>query len=891
MSDNNVVEVLEDKALKLLASDPVTAVHVSKLTKTIAEKELSSGEVDVSGLNLNQITEVIGREEEAASFIFKLFPELNFVADLVSTLVLTELGVNNYKVRFDLKTTELPAEVIGDINGLLTDYMEEEYEITDSLYDIVYDCLYRTGSYVEAILPENVLDDIIAGRVVSTVSLEEDKELMKKLDASTGKGILGSPLDNLGLEEEEKDIIGAMEDFTSFTVTDNWDILKKPLVDKVIRSSAVLDAMGGLNDVVALEDDFLMRTPTEETKADIIHVEDLHLRNPVGKPGIIKFNSGTVVPVHEKGRPENLIGVLILLDGDNAAVDTEESDDFSNFILRDGSTEFQKGKNEELSEAAVRLGVLTEKDEPLDESTVQAFSEIFNRDILTRLKNGLPGDNLAVGGSQYLYTVMLHRALENMETKILYLPEQLVQYHALEYRDNGVGKSLIGDLVILASMKASLLMSGFENEISNNIQTDLVRIKIDDKDRRPEKTLATIKNLTLQLKEKNMSRWSLNPAEINDWLRSRGTRFQIEAHPRLPDTTIEYDKVETSKPTRDDSEPIIDKITKSMIFQMGMHPEIMDNIYEAKFASVAESTRIFTERRSLRRKTTLMKHTTSKTRKIIRADGKLRKALVEIFDKRERLLNKTVFKDTTKKYKDSEDDDHNDCVNYLIAHVIKGVRTTLPSQRSEDDEILAKEFSAYKERLEDRVQVLLGEDEASILGEAEDDREILLSLWKTKLLRQWCADNNYMTEVDDLIRTDSLDEPLVDIKVMTTDYLEKFVGPTLDMLKVLVKAKRKNDARIEKLEAEPEEETEGDELEATPGGDGVGDGTLTEEPDSTEDGTGDDLEPDATEDDADPDASTDDDTDDTTETEDEEPDASADNAEDEFTEEPDATEE
>ncbi len=843
MKENEIQKnrITPTKVLEIYRRSPGTAAAISKLVQGEDNSTNESKGFDMGSLGVEKTNKRMIEEKADIANIFRLFPEFRFVADVVTTMTLASADKGAYTTNFKLENNPFPNDINSRVLTAISSHMEKNYKITDGLYKVTYECLFGAGSYAETIIPENVLDDIIASRVSAPqVSVEGDDDFGSRVGALLGSGknhgFLGNPSNgSVSMENDEySPYVPAMERFPTIEVTDNWNVLKTPDMKRVEARDKAYEAMGVMSGKVSMEDDLIFRKPQNQLKADVLRVENLNLRDPIGKPSITKINSEAIIPIFLKSKPEEHIAYFILIDEEGLPVSkVKEDEDFSHDIqLASGSVDFNgSAESKKLSKAAKNLGLMTD-DAPVNNEVVQKFSELIEEDFSDRLKSGIHGGLASFDGSKDLYEIMLRKTLKNMGCKMLYMPAEMLQYTALDYRQNGTGKSLMQDVIMVASMRAALMMSSVNNEIQNNITTTIVDIALDPNDKSPEKTYEMIKAYVLKMKENNMHDFTIDPTSINDWLSSIGVRFQISEHPRLPNVKIDFSTEETSKPDTGDAENMMEKLTKSMILSVGLMPEILDNIHDSTYASISEANRVLMDRRNEERRKVLMQHVTSKVKKIMRADEELHKVIIEVLEDNKISLKKNVLKAKNIRYNKETKPVVNE---WIVGLYIDYITCTLPSQNG-DDSSLEEEFGKYKDSLDDRIELILGDGVGELLADLEEYREPALELWKNHLLRTWCVDNNYLPEVDDIIQTDSLGEPIVDLEVVAKSMSEGLAKSTAGFVALMKELKAKNDARLEEAGKEEEEETEDDDDEPEQPADDTAPEPTEDEPEPPEDG-------------------------------------------------------
>jgi len=122
--------------------------------------------------------------------VLEILPELDYVASIVISGILSTKDLITCKLNFDSLAHGINQELMADLIKELRRFFETTYPIHDYLYEILYDTMFRTGSYALGIIPESSVDRIInegGGRIGSEAYDQDLRGAMKV------RGILGNP--------------------------------------------------------------------------------------------------------------------------------------------------------------------------------------------------------------------------------------------------------------------------------------------------------------------------------------------------------------------------------------------------------------------------------------------------------------------------------------------------------------------------------------------------------------------------------------------------------------------------------------------------------------------------------------------------------------------------
>lgn len=223
--------------------------------------------------------------------VLEILPDLEYVASIVISGIISTKDLMTCKLIFDSLATGINPELHVELTKEIKRFFETSYPIGDDLYEILYDVIARTGSYMLGIIPESSVDRII--NEGGQIGVENDGGSLAKAErlrrAMHVRGILGNPsaedkatpgvgienfLGRMSAPKEEVTgfkvpIVGKVSDFSKpevpdentpdaavtypqvevdygFTLTDNPDVLKLPQLADAISRRKVKDTYNDL---------------------------------------------------------------------------------------------------------------------------------------------------------------------------------------------------------------------------------------------------------------------------------------------------------------------------------------------------------------------------------------------------------------------------------------------------------------------------------------------------------------------------------------------------------------------------------------------------------------------------------------------------------------------
>jgi hypothetical protein len=435
---------------------------------------------------------------------------------------------------------------------------------------------------------------------------------------------------------------------------------------------------------------------------------------------------------------------------------------------------------------------------------------------------------------------MLARTLANQTTQMLYLPAEIVTYFAYKYDENGIGKSLLDDMRILNSLRAMMMFSRVMASLKNSIGRTEVKLKLDEHDPDPNKTIETAIHEISKTRQQYFPLGLNSPTDLVDWIQRSGFEYTFEGHPKIPDMNIGFNEKATNYPKPDTD--LDDELKKRSIMGIGLSPETVDNGFTSEFATTVVSNNILLAKRVTQVQEHFSPLLTDHARKVVSNNGTLVEALratiTENFDK---------LKDVIEGNEELTGASQDSIIEFLLQWFMNSFEINLPQPSSITLENQMAAFDIYEAALDKAIEAwissaMLNSDMAgNISGNADNIKGII----KAYYLRKWMADNNVLSELSELTSLDETGKPAIDLFEMQSEHINGLIRSSTKLLsetKAMANAADKDIQRItggEGINA-TSSDTSSDGNTDTPtddgfdGDDGFGDGNTDDESGNTD---------------------------------------------------------
>jgi len=736
---------------------------INLLRKSVNEKGQSVNQPRV-GIN-KQSMDRVSRQTSQDITDNDAIMQLNSDLELVETVM-----VGNILSPKDLGETELawsvdPVLFDSEIARLLMEPVEEhfkrDYKINDRLDLVLREIMFRKGASIHIVLPENVLDHLVNG--TRKVSMEAYSGFRKRMSQGEPLGFLGHPtnsnisLENWNVGNDNSNRIGGDK---NLLVTDNFNILKSPVMGRRVREMRIADRLNRHR--VSLEAEMEKETQNYNfTNADI---EKLYQRNrngvtehaqvvtspqfmdrkSVGHPLALLPPMEAVIPVFMQGRPNEHVGYFLLVDQNGYPVSKDSTRDFYGELQsswKSGST--NDGNSEILRLTREAMGANASKQDYEVDEIQKTYNSIIVNDLHNRLRNGEYDQELDIGLSEEIQRIMLFRSWEQKCTQLVFIPAELCTYMAFNFNSNGVGESLLARSKMIATMRSTLLMADTVGGMRNAVGRKKVNITLDPDDPDAEQTISNIQSSIMEQAHRSFPLAAPDPTQAMDHLIRSGFDFAINVNGAdYAETKVEYDDYNTNQQAGNPE--LQDRLRRMHISGMGVHPEKVDPMSSPDFATTATQNDLVFSRR---------------VRAYQKAFTEFLQKFIRTYTHHSSVLRQKMAKAIIKNRKMLSPEQVEQPIDDIIDDFIGALEVALPAPDNTQHERQSESYRAYSDLLDTALEAYITPDlfPDEVLGMSGVADKILNHV-KAYFKRQWLSNNNVMPELGVLLEMDG-DKP------------------------------------------------------------------------------------------------------------------------------------
>ncbi len=709
-----------------------------------------------------------------AENVFEMLPDLEFVASVVVSSILSTKDLITTTLDFDITDTFMTIERRNRCLKVIREYFTTDFKLSEMMYDIVYDMLFKRGSYALAVIPESSVDQIINSSRGAKVSLESLREIDDAIKTSVGvfgnkpssdKG-LGFTLESLYSQVDDvksNEPVLINDGFEDIKLIDNTNSLKMPKIRQTIISQHInkaynvnvdfdsfdtdviapvannVDAVKVATETVyggkitASMDRNVYKDPLYTAKAivEVPRAENT-TRASVGQPLTMHIPSESVIPIHVPGDMKIHVGYIVLLDNLGNPINKEDlinSNIAWSWITGSATSNI-------ISDAARGLGMGNQSDmeKRQEQWTVSqltnSYADIVESKLLNAINNGIYGNSVSMTRPQEVYRIMMARSLAKMNTQMLFIPSEQMTYFAIDYNKYGIGRSLVDKSAVLTMLRSVLHFATMQGSVLNASRNMEVDVTLDPNDREGDKTIEDVQYRVQQSYNARIP-YTGTTDDMMAYMANAGISYNVEGNEYTPSTKVNVS--ERAPDYKIPDQDTNDLVNKQLYRALWADPDLIINPGEIEFASQVVSKNLLNTQRIVKAQERINPLVTNVSKQIMISDGTLLKRLAD-----------TIREDFTE-----EEMRIKGLCGKHINEVLGGLEVTLPPP---DVSLLGsqyEQYEKYRDSLESAIQAWV--DENSSMSEVSEMAEKI----KRYLLRQWQRRYGMLPEIDELFNGDT----------------------------------------------------------------------------------------------------------------------------------------
>ena len=831
--------------LNMVAADPEQAAAISKLVSSHIRGPVrdvdGSRKVTVPNSHLfrNRLSKRAKKSVDAAA-VLKLLPDVELGIRILTSCILSPSDMTGGDMNWLGPEDLLPSDISATMIKRIRQHFDRVYKIKPLLPKILRKCLAEEGSYPVCVIPENVIDDIINGqKQISFESIKshvhEKSKLLKSIGIlggyheteSTGLNVAFESMRTTKLKEDDsyshlRFDSGYVKNEYVY-ITDNPMVLRIQDINNAARSeksknaySTIAQEAFGADKITEYKIERSLYSKKNAKGEQVVSFKrpDELTRNTIGHPLIKKFPAESVIPVFVPGETDKQIGFFVCLDEEGVPIQAPGGDQYYNNL----SSGFGGATNSSMTSGIIQrvksnLGSNVSFDNNSVkhlEMSVQIYSELVEKDLLSRVKNGIRSSNVSISTNHQIYEIMLARTLSKKLTQMLYIPADYMTYIAFKHGDDGIGQSLLDDTATINALRIVLLFSDIIGSIKNSIGRTMTTLKLDERDPDPMKTIEIAQNEIVRGRQLSVPLSVSNVTDITDFIQRAGFEWKFEGHPGVPDVSFDFQDTQSNK-ARPDSD-LQDSLRKASIMGTYVSPEMVDNGFNSEFAASVVANNVLFSKRIIEMQEVFNPQLTEHLKKCVKFSQPLMTDLKEIL-----VQNKDKLKLDEIEVKDYAgnliEDDRKEkiVINDLLERFLEGFSVELPKPTSVTLDQQMTDLSTYSDAIDKALDLAYMNDQIineNTMGEFSQNIEMLKGLYKAHFMRKYLTEKGIMTELADITSLNEEGNAAIDMPADTEEHMLALIRSMLPTVAVLNTIKSKVTNATNDLGFKPPEEVQ-----------------------------------------------------------------------------------
>lgn len=774
--------------------NPSYAAIVSKLNVNREEEKANRQNTFDIKNNLTMIASETFKKISDNEQILDLFPDIGICIQLLCGSITAPNDLVNTNIIYKIPKIPIPDSLKEKLVTEIKDYVEENYKLESNLSTIVKEALFTKGAYVEAILPEASIDDIINSTInkdgIGLESAQRDtiRELLSKKPGEGSFGYLSNKFENISLESYDlnmfKDVMSynrsnesignyagkltlkfdkGNKDIPLPDITDDFRVIKD--INTVLTNVSNESFNKNLrfdkriekdkeNQIDAIMATFFKDKTDEGIDSDLVCIStvDDASRKSIAKPLTFKVPVESIIPVHAPNDTSNHVGYFLLLDDNGSIINSAEINAVRAFDENNVTIGGRTNNGSGVADRAKRsLEGYDLEDTKIDELE-RIYSSIVEDMIRKRLAGGSFKELVDLQENVDIYRIMFFRALKNKKTKLVFLPSELVAYYAFEYRDNGTGKSLLEKVVPLTSIRALVFISTILATITNAINGREVDVEIDEDSPDPFGDLELVVDTVMKGRDNALPIGITKLMDLQDWATRSQYKFNV-THPDLPKYTIKGDDV--SRNVKVPETELEDKIMEKIILSFYLTPEMVKQGLDPEFATTVSNRHALYRDRVIDLQKILGNCISAHIGKYIKSDQNLRNRLHLLINSNKEILLKhfngnTIVDDATGKNNILT---FEDIKYYILQKLEDTIIAELPKPEVSDTDTLLEIVRSKFDKINTVFDECFSSDINNEInfGQATEDFDNIINILKSKIKTKTIIENNVLPELTELL--------------------------------------------------------------------------------------------------------------------------------------------
>lgn len=588
---------------ELISQREKTAILSRSLRVTDNRSRGGMSSAGIMGIVQTSLSKV-GKDRLENRKILQLMPEVNKAAKLMiaSSFSPTDLAKHDIKVIFDNDSLDEGTNV--RLSEVATTFFQKKLNLKTAAPQWVYQWGYESGSTIFAIIPlrafKDIQDSSFMGResfIQNVVNPIAEESIFGFGDGNTSTKVLNAEciaLESFGdkvihkaitsdtdrdgpiISGQASDLIKKILATESLSLTDNPSILQ---VNQISKTRAQSKATNALNNRYLSP----ISQPVLSISGDI---DSSNKDGLIGDPILMRLPPESVTVIHTPGDPSDHQGYLVLLNQNGNPINIVESDDTDSQRAQRQSADNGNIFNQVYNAYGINSGT---RGGANDDTMNRIYTQIISEHLHNRI-NKAGYYNVEIGNSDSIFRCMFARFLQAKQTRVLFLPKDLVSYMTFEMDQYGYGVSRLERIKFMLGMKMAVQISRVLASVKAAM--DKRKIEVRFTENMMEQPEAIFQDVIREYLNKSTMSFSIDPNVIQNQIADKSVSIKGIDIPGMEqfDLTNEADQRSSSV----DFDPdILNYLDKGILNGLDVPAATMNALSEDEYSRSVTTTNLF----------------------------------------------------------------------------------------------------------------------------------------------------------------------------------------------------------------------------------------------------------------------------------------------------------
>lgn len=539
--------------------------------------------------------------------ILQLMPEVDKAARLMVASIFSpnDLSRNRITVTFDCD--DISDEHKVRLTDAASDFFQKRLNLKTEAPRWVYQFGYEAGSVIYAVIPLRSFAKIQEDSYIGTEAF-----VSKVIEPLCTESFFGFG-DSINFKQDIKADATALESFTSDLLISEDSKVKdrvfesskptKEFTTNFVEKFIAHESLGLTDNPSILQANNIAHTKRAKRVGNVIRerfkppsaqtvlpisseIGDGEKGGPVGNPILMNLPPESVTVIHTPGNPSDHQGYLVLLDHTgnpiNAVMMEEDAAAIGNNFTNQHNNIFTQTYNA-YGLAGGMKGMANK------ETMSRIYTEVVSEHIRKRL-NTAGFESTELKNTDAVFQCMFGRFLQQKQTRILFLPKDLVAYMTFEKDENGYGISRLERIKFTLGMKMAVQVSRVLAAIKAAM--DRRRIEIKFSDNLIEQPEAVINNVIREYVNKSTISFSTDPNAIQSQIADKSLSIKGVDIPGLE--TFDLTNEPDARTASVDFDPtILEYLDKNIVNGLHVPAAAMNSLDDNEYARSVTTTNLF----------------------------------------------------------------------------------------------------------------------------------------------------------------------------------------------------------------------------------------------------------------------------------------------------------